>query len=87
LKALRKQSKELQDKVKTKGLVLTTAEQLVIQNVRALILHRQRSIVLKIAFENYFILAAKNFQDSFGFQQQQLHNKIAIESHLYHSFK
>jgi len=86
-KILRKQAKEYQNKVKTRGFILTTAEQLVVQNAKTLAFHRRSSIVFKNTFEEYFLNSGKNFKASFGFQQQELHNKIATESYLYHSYK
>jgi hypothetical protein len=86
-KILRKQAKIYQAKAKDRGFVLTQTELLVIQNAKALALYRRKSIVFSIAFEDYILLSSKKFQASFGYKQQVLHNKIAIESHLYHSYK
>jgi len=86
-KILRKQAKEYQAKVKTRGFVLTTAELAVIQNAKTLAFHRRRSIVFRSAFEDYFLSSGRKFQESFGFKQQGLHNTIATETYLYHSYK
>jgi len=86
-KILRKQAKDYQNKVKTRGFVLTAAEQLVVQNAKTLAFHKQRSIVFKDVFSEYFLSSAMTFKSSFGFKQQQLYNKIATESYLYHSYK
>ena len=86
-KVLRKQAKEYQNKVKTRGFVLTTAEQLVIQNAKTLAFHRRQSIVFKEVFVQYLLKSTKDFSNSFGFNQQQLHNKLATESYLHHSYR
>jgi hypothetical protein len=86
-KVLRKQAKEYQNKAKIRGFALTTAEQAVIQNAKTLAFYRRKSIVFKEAFEQYILKSAKDFSTSFGFAQLQLHNKIAAETYLRHSYK
>ena len=86
-KILRKQAKVYQTKAKDRGFVLTQTELLLIQNAKALALYRRKSIVFRTAFEDYILLSSKKFRTSFGYKQQVLHNKIAVESHLYHSYK
>jgi len=86
-KMLRKQAKELQNKVKTRGFVLTLAEQEVIQNAKLLIFQQRKVVVFRSSIIAYFLTAGKCFSESFGCKQQQQHHAIASESYLYHSYK
>jgi len=85
-KILRRQAKELQAKVKTRGLILNAEEQAIIQKSR--FSEAKRKIrPFEPAFYEYMMLCITSFEKSFGHKQLLEHNRHAISSHLYHSYK
>jgi len=85
-KVIRRQAKELQAKVKTRGFILSAEEQTVIQKSR-LIEAKRKVRPFESAFYDYIMLCSNSFAKSFGHKQLLEHNKLAISSHLYHSYK
>jgi len=84
---LRKQAKDLQNKVKTRGFILTLSEQEIIQNAKLLIFQQSKTVIFRSAFIEYILLSGRNFPDSFGSKQQLLHYSVASDVYLYHSYK
>jgi len=85
-KILRRQAKDLQAKVKTRGFVLNNEEQAIIQKSR-LSEAKRKVRPFEPAFSDYITLCSTSFEKSFGHKQLLDHNKLAISSHLYHSYK